>query len=180
MKWIPIESAPKGGGANSTTNPNNTAGSDWTVPPNILLHFKDGQVSVGYWDWFYADGGQYFNGELPWVESFNNEQLSERYGAPTHWMPLPRLWLPHEESAASEQLVTSQAIVLETLQDMTITAAEQTAQQAAQFKAHMDRERSRVWVSFVEARLSCESCTREGAVLTADACLKAFDERFPI
>jgi len=174
MKWIPIESAPKGGGANSTTDPN------WVEPPEILLYFSPNVVRLGRWDWYYAADSHGFNGEVAWIDPVSSEQLSARYGMPTHWMPLPRLWLPHEESAASEQLVTPQAIVLETLQDMTAAVAEQTAQQAEQFKSHTDRERSRVWVSFVEASLTCENCPSASAIISADICLKAFDERFPI
>lgn len=83
-KWLPIESAPKGGGAEYTTDP------AWVEPPRILLLFGDGSQSVGYWDWYYAEGGHgRRDGLSAWVEPVSAEQLALHYDEPTHWMPLP-------------------------------------------------------------------------------------------
>ena len=59
-EWQPIESAPK--------------------KSNILLAFKTGDVSVGYWDAFYA---------VAWVEPVSGELLARHYGDPLLWLPLP-------------------------------------------------------------------------------------------
>lgn len=81
--WQSIETAPKGGGAEMVTDP------AWVDPPRILLRFEDGEISVAYWDWYWAEGGHGFNGQLAWIEPCSGEQLSLHYGKPTHWMPLP-------------------------------------------------------------------------------------------
>lgn len=83
MDWQPIETAPKGGGAEMITDP------AWVEPPQILMLFEDGEVSVTYWDWYWAEGGHGYNGSLAWIEPCSGEQLSLHYGSPTHWMPLP-------------------------------------------------------------------------------------------
>jgi hypothetical protein len=86
MNWQPIETAPKGGGARLTTDPK------WVEPPRILLLFAGGKVSVGYWDWYYAEGGSGYDGEggLAWIEPCSGERLDLHFDAPTHWMPLPK------------------------------------------------------------------------------------------
>lgn len=81
--WQSIETAPKGGGADSTTNP------AWVEPPRILLLFAHGMMSVGYWDWYYAEGGDGCTHGVAWVEPVSGELLKDHYGLPTHWMPLP-------------------------------------------------------------------------------------------
>lgn len=84
-EWQPIASAPKGGGAELVTDP------AYVKPPKILLCFADGDVSVGYWDWYYAEGGSGYEGDghLAWIEPVSGEQLTRHYSQPTHWMPLP-------------------------------------------------------------------------------------------
>lgn len=86
MDWQPIASAPKGGGAELTTDPN------WVEPPRILLGWTDThadfvvQVQIGRWDWYYAEGGDgYHPGATAWVDDEGIQQSVE----PTHWMPLP-------------------------------------------------------------------------------------------
>jgi hypothetical protein len=82
--WQPIETAPKGGGAEMTTDP------AWVDPPRILLQFDKGEISVGYWDWYYAEGGDGYDPRyLAWIEPISGERLDEHVGKPTHWMPLP-------------------------------------------------------------------------------------------
>ncbi len=83
LSWQPIATAPKGGGAKFVTDPR------WVEPPEILLRFKDGTHSVGRWDWYYAEGGNGYEGGLAWVEPHSGELLSRLGPHPTHWMPLP-------------------------------------------------------------------------------------------
>lgn len=82
-EWQPIETAPKGGGAKFTTDPK------WIEPPRILLLFGDGNISVGYWDWYYAEDGNGYAGGLAWIEPVSGERLDLQYAAPVAWMPLP-------------------------------------------------------------------------------------------
>ncbi len=82
--WQPIESAPKGGGAERTDDP------AWVEPPKILLLFEDENISVGYWDWYYAEGvGHGYQGCQAWVEPCSGELLDMHYNDPISWMPLP-------------------------------------------------------------------------------------------
>lgn len=82
--WLPIDSAPKGGGAEMVTDP------AWVDPPRILLRFGDEGVSIAYWDWFYAEGGSGFTDGFAWVEPFSGELLNLHFSeAPTHYRPLP-------------------------------------------------------------------------------------------
>lgn len=84
MTWQPIESAPKGGGADRVDDP------AWVEPPNILLRFENEEQSVCYWEWSCAEGGRdYRVGVEAWVEPVSGEIVSPHYGDATHWMPLP-------------------------------------------------------------------------------------------
>ena len=83
MDWQPIETAPKGGGAELVTDPN------WVEPPRILMKFEHGEISVAYWDWYYAEGGAGYSGGEAWIEPCSGEQLSMHYGTPVSWMELP-------------------------------------------------------------------------------------------
>lgn len=71
MEWLPIETATK----DST---------------NILLLFADKEISVGYWDVFYAEGGRGYEGGLAWIEPVSGERLDMMYDPPIAWMPLPK------------------------------------------------------------------------------------------
>lgn len=82
-EWQPMDTAPKGGGAEYVTDPN------YVEPPKILLKFENGEVSVGYWDWYYAEGGRGYEGGEAWIEPLSGERLDMYYDAPTGWMPLP-------------------------------------------------------------------------------------------
>ncbi len=83
-EWQPIETAPKGGGAELVTDPK------WTEPPTILLRFGSEAISVAYWDWYYAEGGRGFTDGFAWIEPSSGKPLNLFYSeAPTHWMPLP-------------------------------------------------------------------------------------------
>lgn len=85
MDWQKIETAPKGGGAELTSDPN------WVKPPEILLLCADGHMVVGRWEWYYAEGGAGWMGDVSaWSDSINGEQIARHYGEPTHWMPLPK------------------------------------------------------------------------------------------
>lgn len=81
MEWQPIETAPKGGGAEMVTDPN------WVEPPDILLFCEAGRQVVASWDWYYAEGGRGFTDGVAWVAL--GELVHMNYGMPTHWMPLP-------------------------------------------------------------------------------------------
>lgn len=81
MTWQPIETAPKGGGADDTRD------TAWVEPPRILAWSKSLGPLIVYWDWYYAEGGNgYRLGQSGWV--FEHEALSDD-DAPTFWMPLP-------------------------------------------------------------------------------------------
>lgn len=82
--WQPIDTAPKGGGAERITDPN------WVEPPLLLLLFADGNQAVCHWDWYYAPGGKGCRcGISAWVEPVSGEQIALHYDEPTHWMPRP-------------------------------------------------------------------------------------------
>jgi hypothetical protein len=81
--WQPIETAPKGGGAERVTDP------AWVDPPKILLAFDGGAVAVCYWDYYYDHGGMGFQETAAWVCQGSDELAASYYGDATHWMPLP-------------------------------------------------------------------------------------------
>lgn len=81
--WQPMETAPKGGGAEMVTDPN------WIEPPRVLLFCADGTQVVARWDWYYAEGGRGCTDGCAWIEPTSSEQVNMSYGDPTHWMPLP-------------------------------------------------------------------------------------------
>lgn len=84
-EWQPIETAPKGGGAELVTDPN------WVEPPEILLLFAKGERRVGHWDWYYAEGGSGADESKGhgWVEPTSGELLVMYYDPPIRWMALP-------------------------------------------------------------------------------------------
>jgi hypothetical protein len=92
--WQPIETAPRGGGAEKITDPN------WFEPPDLLLLFPNGKQAVACWDWYYAEGGAgYTHDASAWVEQVSGEQVALHYSEPTYWMPLPD---PPESEANNE------------------------------------------------------------------------------
>lgn len=82
-QWRPIAEAPKGGGAEYTTDPT------WIKPPSVLLYCGDGSQVVGYWEWYYAEDGAGFRGGSAWVENSSGELVSGLCGEPTHFQLLP-------------------------------------------------------------------------------------------
>ncbi len=82
--WIPMSTAPKGGGAELVTDAN------WVEPPRIFLLFNNA-VSVGYWDWYYAEGGRGYNGGLAWIEPISGERLDLNYDEPVGWQPIAEI-----------------------------------------------------------------------------------------
>ena len=80
-----MDSAPKGGGAEMRTDP------EWVDPPKIVLFFDDGQIAIGYWDWYYADGGRGYDGEPAWICQTSGARLHDFYGEPRGWLPIS--WL---------------------------------------------------------------------------------------
>jgi hypothetical protein len=81
MDWKPIDTAPKGGGAEDTRDPK------WVEPPRILAWSKARGLMIVYWDWYYAERGNgYVVGRTAWVSEGEALWQAE---APTHWMPLP-------------------------------------------------------------------------------------------
>lgn len=84
MDWQPIETAPRGGGADDVRDP------AWVEPPKILVCMKGGERAVARWDWYYAEGGSGCIDGNAWVLDLAGEPLALLgYGAPTHWQPLP-------------------------------------------------------------------------------------------
>lgn len=79
--WQPIETAPKGGGAEMVTDP------DWVEPPEILIYCANGEQVVARWDLYYAEGGRGYTDGVAWVAF--GEQVNSAIGEPTHWRPLP-------------------------------------------------------------------------------------------
>lgn len=81
--WQSIDTAPKGGGADGVRDP------AYVQPPRVLLYFPaEGLIEVGYWDWYYAEGGNGFEGCSAWVIG-EYAPAATAYGEPSHWMPLP-------------------------------------------------------------------------------------------
>ena len=81
--WQPIETAPKGGGAELVTD------AAWIEPPRVLLLFEGGEQVVCQWDWYYADGGNgHTEGVSAWVEPVSGEQIEAHYSPPIGWMQL--------------------------------------------------------------------------------------------
>ena len=84
--WLPMNTAPKGGGAELVSDVN------WVDPPKILLLFNDDNaVSVGYWDWYYAEGGRGYSGGLAWIEPISGERLDLNYDGPIGWQPIAEI-----------------------------------------------------------------------------------------
>ena len=79
--WQPIDTAPRGGGAEMVTDPN------WVEPPQILVYCKNGEQVVARWDWYYAEGGSGHTDGVAWIAF--SEQINRSIAEPTHWMPLP-------------------------------------------------------------------------------------------
>jgi len=82
-EWQKIETAPKYDDNGETVN--------------VLLLFQGGEVSVAYWDAYYAEGGSGYghDGGLAWIEPISGERLDLHCGTPTHWMPKPEA-PPHD------------------------------------------------------------------------------------
>lgn len=87
--WSPMESAPKGSGleVEFVTDPAHIEA------PKILLLFARGGISVGYWDWYYAPGGNGYEGGLAWIEPVSGERLDMYHDAPVGWQKLPAGYL---------------------------------------------------------------------------------------
>lgn len=81
--WQPMETAPKGGGADDTRD------CAWVEPPKILLRFGEESISVAYWEWYYAEGGDGFTNGFAWVEPCSGEPLDLHYTTePDGWLSL--------------------------------------------------------------------------------------------
>ena len=84
IQWHPIETAPKGGGAERTDDPL------WDEPPKILLCFGCDGMCVAYWDWYYAEGGAGCTTGYAWIDAISGESLDNHFCVePTHWAELP-------------------------------------------------------------------------------------------
>lgn len=75
--WQPIDTAPKGSGADG---PQDVRHPDYVEPPKLWLFLTDGEQCLGYWDWYYAEGGSGYDGGTAWVENLSGERVY-----PTHW-----------------------------------------------------------------------------------------------
>jgi hypothetical protein len=82
-EWNSMDTAPKGGGADLVTDP------EYVKPPLVLLLFPADKVSVAYWDWYYAEGGNGCTDGVAWIEPISSEPLHMYYEEPIGWLPLP-------------------------------------------------------------------------------------------
>lgn len=81
--WQPMSTAPKGGGAERTDDPN------WVDPPMILLKFGSLGVSVASWCHSHAEGGYYCTDGFAWIEPCSGDPLNQHFDAePDGWLPL--------------------------------------------------------------------------------------------
>lgn len=103
MNWLPIETAPKGGGAEMVSDPK------WIEPPKLLLRFGAGEVIVGHWDWYYAEGGNGCTNGVAWVEPLTGERLFNYYGSPTHWISIDDIDNAIPRQAVADALAALQA-----------------------------------------------------------------------
>lgn len=88
--WQRIDTAPKGGFPEGFSGDRLVTDPAWVRPPRILLRFGDEAVSVAYWDWYYAEGGNGCTNGFAWIEPCSGEKLDLHYSTPpTHWMPIP-------------------------------------------------------------------------------------------
>lgn len=88
--WQSIVTAPKGSwpdGPKDTTDP------AYVEPPKLWLDLGDGLYCVGYFDAYYAEGGNGFDGAPPWVEQFSGERIR-----PHRWMTFDAALTAHETS----------------------------------------------------------------------------------
>jgi len=81
-QWQPIETAPKGGGADRVDDP------AYVTPPRLLL-FSEGCMVVGFWEAYHDIGGSGYIGGSAWTEDSSGELMQLTIGEPTHWMHLP-------------------------------------------------------------------------------------------
>jgi hypothetical protein len=103
-QWQPIATAPKGGGADLTTDPACVA------PPLILLWFPwRGDKCIARWDWHYAEGGAGYESRYgihgAWIEPVSGERVVLHYDPPSHWQPLPAA--PGQPAPAAEAPATA-------------------------------------------------------------------------
>jgi hypothetical protein len=83
-QWQPMETAPK-----PSAEPIKDLRSA-KPPPRVLLRFGSEAVSVAYWDWYYAEGGNGCTDGFAWIEPCSGEALNLHYSTPPDgWMPLP-------------------------------------------------------------------------------------------
>ena len=80
-QWRDIATAPKGSWPDG---PQDTRDPTYVPPPPLWLTLIGGARCVGYFDAYYAEGGNGYDGGSPWVEEFSGERVT-----PTHWMLLP-------------------------------------------------------------------------------------------
>lgn len=106
--WQPIETALKGGFPLGFTGDRVTTDPAWVEPPKILLLCRDGNVSIAYWDWYYAEGGNGFDGSgEAWVEPCSGDLLKRHYAPAVCWMPLPN---PPAHSGVGSEPPTSSEV----------------------------------------------------------------------
>jgi hypothetical protein len=85
IKWEPISTAPKGGGADNMSDPK------WVDPPVILLLLDDGKAVMARWDYYFDKGGNGYTDGCAWTLDCCCKTINTHYnGKPTHWMPLPK------------------------------------------------------------------------------------------
>ena len=82
MSWEPMNTAPKG------TQGIMRNEDSYVRPPKILLLFRDDVISVGCWDWYYAENGSGYDGGEAWIEPMSGERLDLHYDPPINWATL--------------------------------------------------------------------------------------------
>lgn len=86
-EWRPMKTAPRG-----SEDIDDTSHPDYIKPPKILLRFGDEDISVAYWDWYYAEGGYGCTDGFAWISSPGGEPLNLIFSAePDGWLPLPSI-----------------------------------------------------------------------------------------
>lgn len=84
IKWKPVDTAPKGGGAEFVDDP------AYIQPPEILMTDESGQEFVVRYDAYYDVGGSgHDQGGDGWVLALTGEQLHFYVDNPRGWMRLP-------------------------------------------------------------------------------------------
>ena len=90
--WHLMDTAPRG---SWPTGPDNVTEPAYIAPPRLLLLLDDGEQCVGRFDAYYAEGGDGFDGNPPWLEVVSGERIR-----PVAWTILPAPPKPKDKAEA--------------------------------------------------------------------------------